>query len=159
MDKYIKLYLKRITFVALICAILVFLPLFLVSLIYDVLSYDLLVSFAPFFIGFVCVAVSALTIPRFKKMVAQQEKRYHAVFSDEGAQHLETTLYLSKDWLIWAGVSAIHREHIRSVRHRSVNSRSGPSNKVTIRTADNKTYMIWCLSADNIRKIHQWWES
>ena len=47
-EKYIKIYLKRNSILALICAALVFIPLLIVSLVYDVLSYDLIIAFVPF---------------------------------------------------------------------------------------------------------------
>ena len=52
-SKYIKVYVKRNILLALFCSILVFIPLFIVSLIYDVLSYDIAVSFVPFAIAIV----------------------------------------------------------------------------------------------------------
>ena len=158
MNKYIKIYFKRNTFLALILGILVWLPLFIVSLISDVLSYDLLVSFVPFFIGFAGVAVSALTIPRFRKMIDRQEALYHSTFPQGEAQHLETTLYLSEDWLVSAGVIAMHRKHIHSLEHRTERNNSGTSNKIVIQTVDNKTYTIRYLGTNNIRKIRQWWK-
>ena len=158
-EKYIMLYVKRNSILAFICATIVFLPLFVVSLIYDVISYDLVVAFSPYPIALICVLVSLFPTIRFKKMVLQQESLYNTVFSDVGATHLETTLYLSKDWLIWAGSCAIHKEHIRSVKSKVVVGRVGSSNKVTILTADNKHYVIWCLNSSNIKRIRDWYKS
>ena len=158
-EKYIMLYIRRNTILAFTCATIVFLPLFVVSLIYDVISYDLLVAFSPFGIAVICILLSLLPIARFKKMVLQQEALYHTSFSDFEATHLETILYLSKDWLIWAGSCAIHKEHIQSVKHKRVAGRVGSSNKVTITTADNKNFVIWCLSASNIKRIKEWYKS
>lgn len=155
-EKYIKRYIKRNISVALICALLVFVPFFVVSLIYDVISYDLLIAFTPFPIAFICVLISFLPVIRFRKMIMQQESLYDVVFSDTDADHLETTLYLSKNWLIWAGSCAIYKNHIQSIRHKLESGRAGSSNKVTITTVDNKRYVIWCLSAQNIKKIKAW---
>lgn len=155
-EKYIKIYLKRNIVLALICAILVFIPLFIVSLVYDVLSYDLIIAFVPFPIALICVLISLLPIIRFRKMIMRQESLYDTVFSDTDANHLETTLYLSKDWLIWAGSSAIYKKHIQSIQHKIESGRVGSSNKVTITTVDNKRYVVWCLSATNIKKIELW---
>ena len=152
-EKYTKIYLKRNIILALICATIVFIPLLIVSLIYDVLSYDLIVAFTPFPIAFICVLISFLPIIRFRKMIMQQESLYDTVFSDTDADHLETTLYLSKNWLIWAGSCAIYKNHIQSIQHKLETGRVGSSNKVTITTVDNKRYIIWCLSTKNIKKI------
>ena len=157
--KYIKIYLKRNLFLALFCAIICFIPLFSVSLIYAVLSYDLIVSFAPFPLALICVLISALPIIRFREMIEQQETLYNTSFSDDKVEHLETTLFLSEDWLIWAGSCALHKKHIQSIKYRSVSGRAGSSNKVTITTVNNERYVIWCLSVANIDKINAWRKS
>jgi len=158
-EKYTKIYLKRNIVLALICAAIAFIPLLIVSFIYDVLSYDLIVAFAPFPIVLVFVLISFLPIIRFRKMIVQQESLYDTTFSDTDADHLETTLYLSKDWLIWAGSCAIYKKHIQSIKHKLESGRVGSSNKITITTVDNKRYVIWCLSTTNIKKIKTWHKS
>ena len=124
-EKYTKIYLKRNIILALICATIVFIPLLIVSLIYDVLSYDLIVAFMPFPIAFIFVLISFLPIIRFRKMIRQQESLYDTVFSDTDADHLETTLYLSNNWLIWAGSCAIYKNHIQSIQHKLETGRVG----------------------------------
>ena len=81
-EKYIRIYMKRNLLTALFCAILCFVPLFIVSLIYDVLSYDLVVSFVPFFIALLFVAFSYLYTFRFRRMISEQEKTFSVVFDD-----------------------------------------------------------------------------
>ncbi len=157
-EKYIIIYIKRNIILALICATICFIPLFIVSVIYDVLSYDIIVAFAPFVIALICVLISLFPIIRFKKMILQQESLYNTVFSDADVIYLETTLYLSKDWLIWAGSYAIHKKHIHSVKSELVSGSAGSSNKVTITTVDSKHYVIWCLSTSNIKKIKDWYK-
>jgi hypothetical protein len=71
-------------------------------------------------------------------MINMQEQLYGVSFNDNNAVHLETTLYLSEDWLIWAGVSSMYKSHIKSVRSKLIHGRSGSSNKVVITTVDNK---------------------
>ena len=158
-EKYAKIYLKRNIMLALICATIVFIPLLIVSLIYDVLSYDIIVAFTPFPIALVCVLIGFLPIVRFRKMIMQQELLYDTIFSDTDVEHLETTLYLSKNWLIWAGSCAIYKKHIQSIKYKLESGRVGSSNKVTITTTDNKRYIIWCLSTTNIKRIKRWSKS
>ena len=155
-EKYIKIYLKRNILLAFICAFIVFVPLFIVSLIYDVLSYDWIVAFVPFPLALVCVGISILPILHFKNMITQQEALYKIYFSDTNAIHLETTLYLSKDWLIWAGVCAIYKNHIQTIKCKREFGRAGSSNKLTITAKDNKRYVIWCLNSRNIKRINAW---
>ncbi|MBO5110760.1 MAG: hypothetical protein J6D21_08585 [Clostridia bacterium] len=155
-DKYIRIYTKRNCLLALFCASIAFIPLFIVSLIYDVIPEDTLIAFAPFVFAAICVAIASLSTIRFKKMIKMQEQQYGVRFDDYNVIHLETTLYLSENWLIWAGISSIYKNHIKSIHSKLVHGRSGSSNKVTIKTVDNKKYIIWCLSSSNINKIRKW---
>ena len=155
-SKYIKVYVKRNILLALFCSILVFIPLFIVSLIYDVLSYDIAVSFVPFAIAIICFLISLIPTIQFRRMIAQQEEVYGVKFSDTGAVHLETTLFLSDNWLIWAGVSALYKGYITDVKSRIMSGSVGSSNRVELITADNKRYVVWCLNGNNLVKIKKW---
>jgi len=154
--KYIKLYIKRNIILALIISTIIFIPFFIVSLLYDVLAYDLVISFVPFVVAFICVLIGLLPIFRFIKMIALQESLYNTIFSDTDVIHLETTLYLSKDWLIWAGSCAIYKKHIKSITYNMQIGSSGASNRVKLTTVDDKHYVIWCLSKKNVKKIKMW---
>ena len=155
-NKYIYIYTRRNCLLALFCASIAFIPLFIVSLIYDVIPEDTLIAFVPFVIAAICVAIASLATIRFKKMIKMQEQQYGVQFDDDNVVHLETTLYLSENWLIWAGISSIYKNHIKSIHSKLVHGRRGSSNKVTIKTVDNKKYIIWCLSSSNINKIRKW---
>ena len=156
MKKYIKLYHKRNVKLAFLCAVIVFVPLFVVSLFYNVVREDIIISFVPFVLAMLCVAVASLYTIRFKKMIKEQEHIYNVEFQDTKADHLETTLYLSDEWLIWAGSSAFYKKHIKSISSVRRFGRVGSSNQVTIKTVDNKKYTIWCLRTSNIKKIREW---
>lgn len=71
MKEYIKVYHKRNIKLALFGAGMVFVPLFVVSLFYDVVLEDM---FVPFVLAAVCVLVASVYIIRFKKMIEEQEK-------------------------------------------------------------------------------------
>ncbi|MBE6960514.1 MAG: hypothetical protein E7448_07335 [Ruminococcaceae bacterium] len=159
MEKYIKIYHKRNVQLALFCAIIVFLPLFIVSLFYDIVPEDTLISFIPFMLALTCVAVASLYTIRFKKLIAEQEQIYNIQFQDDNVEHLETTLFLSDDWLIWAGSCAFYRQHIKSISSVRRFGRAGSSNQVTIKTNDDKKYTVWCLSASNVKKLKEWRKS
>ena len=156
MKKYIKFYHKRNVKLAFLCAVIVFVPLFVVSLFYNVVREDIIISFVPFVLAMLCVAVASLYTIRFKKMIKEQEHIYNVKFQDTKADHLESTLYLSDEWLIWAGSSAFYKKHIKSISSVRRFGRVGSSNEVTIKTIDNKKYTVWCLSASNIKKIREW---
>ena len=155
-ETYVKIYLKRNILLAFVCSVIGFIPLFIVSLVYDVISYDLIISFCPFLIAFLCFSISLFPIIRFKKMIASQELLYGIVFSDNNSTRLETTLYLSDEWLIWACYCAIHKKHIQSVKCKRGHSRVGSSYRVKITTIDKKHYIIWCLNFSSIKKINSW---
>ena len=155
-DKYIRIYHKRNIQLAFVCATIVFVPLFVVSLFYDVVPEDTLVSFVPYVLAAVCIAVASLFTKRFRKMIHKQEQLYDVQFQDMDVEHLETTLYLSKDWLIEAGSCAMYRAHIKSINSALRHGRVGSSNEVIIKTVDNKKYRIWCLNSSNVKKIRKW---
>lgn len=155
-SKYNRIYVKRNAVLALICAIIVFIPIFIMSLVYDVLPYDLFIAFVPFGLALLCVLISLFPTIRFHRMIEEQEKQYGILFSDDGIEHLETTLYLSNHWLIWAGSSAFYREHILSIRVRAEHGQSGTSNRVIVTTKDGKRYCIWCLHSSSIKEIKSW---
>ena len=154
--KYIRIYLKRNIQLAFVCATIVFVPLFVVSLFYTVVPEDTLVSFVPYVLAAAYIAVASLFTKRFKKMIHKQEQLYDVQFQDMDVEHLETTLYLSKDWLIWAGSCAMYKEHIKSISSALRHGRAGSSNEVVIRTVDNRQYTIWCLSSSNVKRIKKW---
>ena len=58
--------------------------------------------------------------------------------------------------MIWAGCSAICKAHIRSVQSRYESGSAGASNRVTITTAEHRRYVVWCLRAENVRRIRDW---
>ena len=157
--KYIKIYHKRNVLLALFCASIIFLPLFITSLLYDAVPGDIWIALVPFYLAPICVAVASLYTIRFRKMIAKQEQTYHIQFQDDNVEHLETTLYLSRDWLIWAGSCAFCKKHIQSIHSVRRFGRAGSSNQVTIQTMDNKKYTVWCLSAANVKKLKAWQKS
>ena len=155
-EKYIKIYKKRNYKLGMFCAIIVFIPLFVVSLIFDVISYDIAISFVPFLLSFLCVLFANLHTIHFEKMITRQENLYKIKFNDNIVEHLETTLYLSDNWLIYAGNSAFCKKHISSIETRVECGKSGSSNRIIIKTIDNEKYSIWCLSDKNVKKIKEW---
>lgn len=155
-NKYIRIYHRRNIQLAFLCATIVFVPLFVVSLFYDVVPEDTLVSFVPYILAAACVAIASLFTVRFRKMIHKQEQLYDAQFQDTNVVHLETTLYLSNDWLIWAGSCAIYKAHINSISSAHRHGRVGSSHEVIINTVDNKQYKIWCLNSSTVQNIKKW---
>ena len=155
-NKYIAFYHKRNFVLSLICAIICFIPLFIVSLIANVIKEDILISFVPFAIFFIVVGIESLFTIRFKRMIFEQEKEYEVQFNDDEVIHLETTLFISNEWLIWAGSVALCKKNIKTIKSKLRYGRAGSSNEVIITTLDDRKYRIWCLSSSNVDKIKKW---
>ena len=117
MKKYIKIYHKRNLMLALLCATPTFIILFVVSLLYDYVPQDTMVSFSPFALAAFSVAIASLSTIRFKKLIGKQEQIYGIQFQDTNAEHIEKTLYVSKDWLIRAGAFSFYKKHIKSITY------------------------------------------
>ena len=155
-NKYIAFYHKRNFVLALFCAIICFIPLFIVSLIANVIKEDILISFVPFAISFIVVSIASLFTIRFKRMISEQEKEYEVQFNDDEVIHLETTLFISNEWLIWAGSVALYKKNIKTIKSKLRYGSAGSSNEVILTTIDGKKYNIWCLSSSNVDKIKKW---
>ena len=156
MNKYIFVYIKRNILFSLLFATIAFIPLFIVALNYDYVSEDIFASFVPFVIAALYVVIASLFTIRFKNLIKKQEKIYGIVFRDTNNQHLEGTIYLSNDWLIFAGVYAFYKRNIKAVTYILENGKGGPFYKVTIKTMDNKRYKIWCKNSNSIKRIKRW---
>ena len=126
-NKYVHIHNRRNCLLAMFCASIAFIPLFIVSLIYDVIPEDTLIAFVPFVIAAVCVAIASLYTIRFKKMIKMQEHLYGVQFNDDNVVHLGKTLYLSENWLIWAGIISIYKNHIKSIHSELIRSGVGSS--------------------------------
>ncbi|MBO5097031.1 MAG: hypothetical protein J6B96_01805 [Agathobacter sp.] len=155
-NKYIAIFHKRNILTAFLCTMIVFVPLFAVALIFDVIESDILIAFIPFLLAILFLALASFYTIRFKQMIVNQEKLYSVRFNDENAEHLETTIYLSNEWLICAGISAIHKEHIKAISSTLRYGQAGASNEIIVKTADDKKYRIWRISVSNVQKIRNW---
>lgn len=153
---YIQIYLKHHGLLAFLCALITFLPLFIVSLIYDVLSYDIWISFVPFGVALIWVASRAMYTIRFRTMIRQQEDIYGVTFRDDGVRRLAPTLFLAKDWLIRAGNSAFYKAHVQSVKQKVHHDRGGLTYRLTVTTKDSRKYVFWCHHEDSARRIKRW---
>ena len=156
MKKYINIYHKRNIMFALLGATLAFTPMFIVSLLYDYVPEDTALSFSPFVLAAFGVGAASLSTLRFKKLIRKQEQLYGIQFQDINAEHIEKTLYVSRNWLIRAGTFAFYKKHIKSITYALHNGQGGPSYKVTIKTVENKSYTFWSKNLANIKKIRIW---
>lgn len=154
-EKYIKIYHKQNMQVVLLCALIAFLPLFIVSLFHYENPKDILISFFPFVLASICLAVASLYTIRFRKLIAHQERIYNIKFQDTNVVPIGKTLYLSDQWLIWAGSGAFYKKHIKTISSVRVHGKYGFSYKAVIKTVDDKKFSFWCNASD-VNKIRKW---
>ena len=156
LSTYTKIYIKRNLLAALVCAVICFIPLFVVSLIYDVRADDTLIAWIPFPAAALCFGVSLLPIIPFRHMVRKQEALYRVAFTDTDVKRLDTTLYISRTWLIHAGRVALCKQHIRKITAKQVYGKGGVSYRITVKTADNRRLVIRTTSASAVKQIQAW---
>ena len=159
--KYIRKHIKRNIGIALICATIPFLPMFIISLFYDVMKNDTLISFVPYLFAFAWILISFLPIVRFKRMIARQEELYAAELTDDDEVDIyKERLFLTKNWLILAAYFALYKEHIKSIRCKKIRTNPiycpMPSYNVTITTVDNKRYRFGA-EYSMYRRVKEWW--
>ena len=161
--KCIRKHIKRNIGIALICATIAFLPMFIVSLIYDVKKNDTLIAFIPYLFAFAWILISFLPIIRFKRMIARQEEMYAAELTDDEEVDLyKERLFLTKDWLILAAYFALYKEHIKSIRGKRIRPNFPNvvlNYKVTITTADNKRYRFgasYSMYRTIYKRVEEW---
>ena len=160
--KCIRKHIKRNICIALICATIAFLPMFIVSLIYDVKKNDTLIAFIPYLFAFAWILISFLPIIRFKRIIARQEEMYTVEFTDDEIVDLyKERLFLTKDWLILPAYFALYKEHIKSIRckRKRGNNLAVLNYKVTITTADNKRYRFgasYSMYRTVYKRVKEW---
>ena len=150
--KYIGIYMRNNLQTGVLCALLCFVVFFTVSMLYDIFKYDVVFSFIPFMIALIMVAATYLKTFRFRTMISTQEKRYKVRFSEENAEFLCSGVYLSENWLIFAGLCAFYKKNIRSVS--SVKKSGMPL--MSIKTTDGGRYKLRVVTKDEVGAVNEW---
>ena len=89
-------------------------------------------------------------------MIRRQERLYNIKFKDYYAVNLEKTVFLSQNWIIYAGRIAIYKKHIQAISSKYVIGKGPSFYKVIIKTVDNKKYTLKCYEQSNLVKIKNW---
>ena len=150
--KYIRIYMQNNLQTGVLCAVLCFIAFFAVSIRYDVFEHDVAFSFIPFGIALIMIAATYFRTFRFRKMISAQEKRYKVKFSEENAEFLCSGVYLSENWLIFAGICAFHKKFIKSVSQ--VKKSKLPL--MSINTADGGQYKLRIVTKDEVGAVNEW---
>lgn len=103
-------------------------------------------------------AVSMLPALRFWWMVRRQARLGLPFPTDEPRclARAWTPVCLTRDWLIYAGIIALHHSQIAAIQGmRDTPSRFGVGHRITVRTTWGRSYQ-WHLSQRNTHVIREW---
>ncbi len=155
--KYIRIYVRKWAFLWLFCATICALPIFITALRYNVLSYDIYISAAPFIAALLLIFAHRIIAIRFERNILMQEQLLSVSFSDEQAERIADKVYLSRDWLICLGKCALHRQYIKDIFSEEVSSpKTGTTHQVIVDTVDDRSYTLWIEPQSSIEKINDW---
>jgi len=159
--KYILLYVKRVFCLVFGVALATAVPLLLASLFADAWENDILFSlYIPFLMAVIVLPIPLLYIPFGIYVQRLQEKTLAVAFSDSNAQRLypRSYVFLSDDWVIWAGRLVLHRAFIRSITVRRERPRQSRGGYYCIcKCMNGKQYRIFVASTSEVKKIKQWY--
>ena len=159
MNRYIK-DLSRISLMmaALISGIGIFIAILSIFVPYQVNGWLLLLMFLSFALA--VYAVCMLPALHFWWMIRRQEKQ-GLCFPTEEPRRISrdwTGTYLTQDWLIYAGIHALHHSQIVAIHGRRVNpGRNAPGYLIVVKTVYGRTYR-WHLSQRNTKVIRDWFK-
>lgn len=103
-------------------------------------------------------AVSMLPALRFWWMIRRQEEQGLA-FPTEEPRRVSADwsgTYLTQDWLIYAGIHALHHSRIAAIHGKRINpGRSAPGHLTIVKTTTGRTHR-WHLSQRDTKIIRDW---
>ena len=103
-------------------------------------------------------AVCMLPALHFVWMIRRQEK-LGLPFPTEEPRRIDrgwSDTYLTQDWLIYAGIHALHYSQIAAIHGKRVNpGRSAPGHLIIVRTVNGRTHR-WHLSERNVKIVRDW---
>ena len=158
-DYYVKIYLKRNAKLIAFMAFPVSALFFVISILYDAVSNDILYALIPFIIGFFAFGYTCIFAVRFNKMIETQEKMFNIKFDDSNAKLISKAsfIYLSNDWLINAGSCAFYRDYVKSFSVKKYNSnRIGGGHRIVVNTIDGKQFEFHSRVSSDIKKFREW---
>ena len=153
--KYISIYMKKWSLLWLFCATVCAVPIFVLSLQYDNISYDVLVPYA---IAALLIIINRLLAIRFSETVQKQEKLYSVRFFDSNAELIADKVYLSDDWIIFLGKCALYKQHITDMTFYEMHSAKIHTHEVVFQTRNDAAYTFWIESKEGVEKVKKWLE-
>ena len=158
---YSILHLKFYGTLCFLIGTIMFIPLFITSLIYDVVENDVffavVVSYGPCFIGF--LLLSGWNV-RFYHMIRRQEQMFGIQFTDTNAKPLwrESLSFLSDEWFIHAGSAAFYKDYIQRVAWVRQIPEGRGGYYLIVETTDNRSYQLFIRSRSGCEKVKKWWK-
>ena len=158
--KYILIYMKRYIFLWLFCATLCAVPIFIVSLQYDILPYDMFICLVPYGFAGILILINGILLTRFTDSITKQEKLYSISFSDDEATRIDDVVYLSREWLVCIGKFALYKKHISKMYfHEENNPKNGISYNIVLQTLDDQNRYFYVGNKNAVEKIERWLEN
>lgn len=158
MKKYTYVFLKNRFLIVFAAATLFFLLFFFVLLINKSAVYAPSFGLWVYVPAVVWYGIDILLSIRFQRMIRYQETYLNVVFSDADSAPLfpKSMTYLSKEWLIFSGKAAFHRQYIKKIAIKARRTNMGNDHYLKIQVCDGKTYTKAVDSYSNAQKIRDW---
>lgn len=158
MKKYIFRFLKTQFYAAFGTGTAFFLLFFCVLVFCKTAVYPPSSAFWVYILSFVWFAIDLLFVVHFVLFIRFQENRYHITFCDTGAKPLypSSNIFLTDEWLIFAGRTAFYRPYIRNISIVSEKTNGGRNYQLKIHTDDDSTYYRSIDSNASAQKIRAW---
>ncbi len=164
MKKYNLIYAKHTFLMCFVISLIAAIPLFIVSLFYDEVENDILYSLYCLLAGAAVWLLLLLRIPFAHMILRRQEKLLGKKFDDKDVKPLypksaNSLIYVSDEWLIFAGTGAFGREYIEklTVRSKKRKNRTDYYHLCIIIGKDKKKYYKLLDSASTAKKIREWY--
>ena len=164
MKKYNLIYAKHTFLMCFVISLIAAIPLFIVSLFYDEVENDILYSLYCLLAGAAVWLLLLLRIPFAHMILRRQEKMLGIKFDDKDVKPLypksaNSLIYVSDEWLIFAGTGAFCRDYIEkfTVRSKKRKNRTDYYHLCIIIGKDKKKYYKLLDSASTAKKIREWY--
>lgn len=157
--QYASAYIAENLILTLIITLPLFMMLFVISLRYNVVTHDLLISLFPLLCGIIYIGFIYARTFRFKNLIHVQEKLLNVSFTDDALKPLypKTLFYCSESWFMKAGCWAFHRDYLTKITVR-VRNENSPARHYVVEfyTTHGKRYIEGNMQVGDIKKLQEW---
>ena len=157
---YSSLYIKNQTVLVSIITIPISMLFFVISLLYNLLEHDVLVSFVPLLIGICYLSVVYIRTFHFRNMILCQEKKLKISFDAKDLIPLypKTLFYSSDFWFIKSGCWAFHKSYLNKIKVRVEDDKTiNRHYAVEFHTIEGSIITDRHLLSGEVRKLKEWY--